>query len=83
MNEKLIHEIIPVGMLQCNCSILGDPVTREAIVVDPGDDLEHVLQILTAQQIESAGDCQHAHAYRSRGRFGRAAPSHRRSGADS
>ena len=27
MNEKLIHEIIPVGMLQCNCSILGDPVT--------------------------------------------------------
>ena len=38
MAEKLIHEVIPVGMLQCNCSILGDPVTREAIVVDPGDD---------------------------------------------
>ncbi len=46
MNEKLIHEIIPVGMLQCNCSILGDPVTREAVVVDPGDDVERILAVL-------------------------------------
>jgi hydroxyacylglutathione hydrolase len=46
MAEKLIHEIIPVGMLQCNCSILGDPATREAIVVDPGDEVERVLEIL-------------------------------------
>ena len=34
--EKIIHEILPVGMLQCNCSIIGDPETREALVVDPG-----------------------------------------------
>jgi hydroxyacylglutathione hydrolase len=46
MPEKLIHEIIPVGMLRCNCSILGDPVTREALVVDPGDDVERILAIL-------------------------------------
>jgi hydroxyacylglutathione hydrolase len=46
MAEKLIHEVIPVGMLQCNCSILGDPVTREAIVVDPGDDVGRILEIL-------------------------------------
>ncbi len=46
MSEKLIHEVIPVGMLQCNCSILGDPVTREAIVVDPGDDVGRILEIL-------------------------------------
>jgi hydroxyacylglutathione hydrolase len=52
MSEKLIHEIIPVGMLQCNCSILGDPVTGEAIVVDPGDDVERVLQILTANKLK-------------------------------
>jgi hydroxyacylglutathione hydrolase len=43
---KLIHEIIPVGLLQCNCSILGDPETREAIVVDPGDDVDRILGIL-------------------------------------
>lgn len=52
MSEKLIHEIIPVGLLQCNCSILGDPVTREAIVVDPGDDVERVLQILAANKLK-------------------------------
>lgn len=34
---QMIHEILPVGMLQCNCSIFGDEVTRQAIVIDPGD----------------------------------------------
>jgi len=42
----MIHEILPVGMLQCNCSILGDEATREAIVVDPGDDIEEIQAIL-------------------------------------
>jgi glyoxylase-like metal-dependent hydrolase (beta-lactamase superfamily II) len=46
MAAALIHEVIPVGMLQCNCSILGDPVTREGIVVDPGDDNDRILAIL-------------------------------------
>ena len=51
MAEKLIHEIIPVGLLQCNCSILGDSVTREAIVVDPGDEVERILEILRANKL--------------------------------
>jgi len=42
----MIHEILPVGMLQCNCSIFGDEHTREALVVDPGDDVGEVLAIL-------------------------------------
>ncbi|MFY9729885.1 MAG: MBL fold metallo-hydrolase [Candidatus Acidiferrales bacterium] len=42
----MIHEVVPVGTLQCNCSILGDPVTHEAIVVDPGDDVARILEIL-------------------------------------
>jgi hydroxyacylglutathione hydrolase len=46
MAEKLIHEVIPVGLLQCNCSILGDPATHEAIVVDPGDESERILETL-------------------------------------
>jgi len=49
--EKLIHVIVPVGMLQCNCSILGDPETREAIVVDPGDEVERILEILREHQL--------------------------------
>ncbi|MGB8524180.1 MAG: MBL fold metallo-hydrolase [Candidatus Acidiferrales bacterium] len=52
MAERLIHEIIPVGMLQCNCSILGDPTTREAIVVDPGDEVERVLEILRRHDLK-------------------------------
>ena len=52
VSEKLIHEIIPVGMLQCNCSILGDPATREAIVVDPGDEVERILEILRANKLK-------------------------------
>jgi glyoxylase-like metal-dependent hydrolase (beta-lactamase superfamily II) len=42
----MIHEILPVGMLQCNCSIFGDEQSREAIVVDPGDEIEDILGIL-------------------------------------
>jgi glyoxylase-like metal-dependent hydrolase (beta-lactamase superfamily II) len=52
----MIHEIIPVGPLQCNCSIVGDEQSREAIVIDPGDDIEQVMAIvrrhnLTVKQI--------------------------------
>jgi glyoxylase-like metal-dependent hydrolase (beta-lactamase superfamily II) len=42
----MIHEIIPVGPLQCNCSVIGDEVSREAIVIDPGDDIEQVLGLI-------------------------------------
>lgn len=52
MGEKMIHEVIPVGTLQCNCSILGDPVTREAIVVDPGDDVARILEILQRHRLK-------------------------------
>jgi len=44
--ERFIHISIPVGMLQCNCSIVGDPVTGEALVVDPGDEIERILELL-------------------------------------
>jgi hydroxyacylglutathione hydrolase len=42
----MIHEILPVGPLQCNCSVIGDEQTREAIVIDPGDDVEQVLDLV-------------------------------------
>jgi glyoxylase-like metal-dependent hydrolase (beta-lactamase superfamily II) len=42
----MIHEILTVGPLQCNCSILGDEATREAIVIDPGDDISRILALL-------------------------------------
>jgi len=42
----MIHEILPVGLLQCNCSVLGDETSREAIVVDPGDDIPAIQTVL-------------------------------------
>jgi hydroxyacylglutathione hydrolase len=52
----MIHEIFPVGVLQCNCSIVGDEQTREAMVIDPGDEIDHILSVvqqhgLTVKQI--------------------------------
>ena len=42
----MIHEIFPVGPLQCNCSVIADEVSREAMVIDPGDDIAHIEEIL-------------------------------------
>src|SRR5437899_11607183 len=47
----MIHAILPVGMLQCNCSILGDEASQEAIVVDPGDNIDQILQILAQHKL--------------------------------
>jgi hydroxyacylglutathione hydrolase len=42
----MIHEIFHVGPLQCNCSVIGDEKSREAMVVDPGDDISDVLAVV-------------------------------------
>jgi glyoxylase-like metal-dependent hydrolase (beta-lactamase superfamily II) len=42
----MIHEILPVGPLQCNCSIVGEETTREAIVIDPGDNVAEILAMV-------------------------------------
>jgi hydroxyacylglutathione hydrolase len=47
----MIHEVIPVGPLQCNCSILGDEISHEAIVVDPGDDIPRIVALLAKHNL--------------------------------
>jgi glyoxylase-like metal-dependent hydrolase (beta-lactamase superfamily II) len=47
----MIHEILPVGILQCNCSILGDEASGEAIVVDPGDDIPRIMTVLQRHKL--------------------------------
>ena len=52
----MIHEIFSVGPLQCNCSVVGDEQSKEAIVIDPGDDIDDVMAVvqrhkLTVKQI--------------------------------
>ena len=53
MNDaNIIVETIPVGPLQCNCTILGDLVSRKAIVVDPGGDAEILLERLVELNLQ-------------------------------
>lgn len=47
----MIHVILPVGLLHCNCSIFGDEQTRNAIVVDPGDEIEQIERVLAKHQL--------------------------------
>src|SRR5215469_13957443 len=42
----MFHKILPVGLLQCNCSVVGDEQSHEAMVIDPGDQIEEILSIL-------------------------------------
>ena len=49
----MIHEVLVVGALQCNCSILGDEETREAIVIDPGDEVERILAVLKKHTLKA------------------------------
>ena len=61
-SEGLIHITIPVGLLQCNCSIIGDPVTLEALVVDPGDEVGRILDLLGRHRLKvKAIVSTHAH----------------------
>ena len=63
-SEVVIHEILPTGALQCNCSVFGDETTREAIVIDPGDgaDLTHLEEVLHHHQLKvKAIIITHAH----------------------
>lgn len=58
----MIHEILPVGVLQCNCSIFADEASREAIVVDPGDEIARILAVLDFHKLKvKAIVITHAH----------------------
>ena len=48
----MIHEIMPVGPLQCNCSIIGDEKTREAMVIDPGDEIDDILALVYKHNLQ-------------------------------
>ncbi|HZS95905.1 MAG TPA: MBL fold metallo-hydrolase [Terriglobales bacterium] len=48
----MIHEILPVGPLQCNCSVIGDESTREAIVIDPGDNIDQILGLIRKHNLQ-------------------------------
>ncbi|TLN14094.1 MBL fold metallo-hydrolase, partial [bacterium] len=48
----MIIETLVVGMIQANCFIVGDPVTKKAIVIDPGGDAPVIAKRLKALDLE-------------------------------
>jgi len=58
----VIVDTFPVGLLQCNCTIVGDETTREAIVIDPGDDPDLILSKLNSHGLTLKEIvCTHTH----------------------
>ncbi|MCM3876882.1 MAG: MBL fold metallo-hydrolase [Thermoanaerobaculia bacterium] len=51
-----------VGQFACNCSIVGDPGTKEAIVVDPGDEPDRILEALAGSGFHPVA-LVHTHAH--------------------
>jgi hydroxyacylglutathione hydrolase len=51
LETTLIRETLAVGLLGCNCTVLGDETSREAIVVDPGYDIPRILAVLVKHQL--------------------------------
>jgi len=58
----MILRSFSVPPLGCNCSILGDPVTKQALVVDPGGDAERILEDLRGLGL-TVSRIVHTHAH--------------------
>jgi len=55
-------ESFPVGLFQCNCSIVVHAETKKAMVVDPGDDFEKIVERLEYHEA-SLALIWHTHAH--------------------
>ncbi len=58
----VLVETFPVGPLGCNCAVIADPETKEAIVLDPGDDAERILEFLRQSGLRAVA-LVHTHAH--------------------
>lgn len=60
--ESVIIRTIVVGQLEENCYVIGDEASREAIVVDPGDEPDRILEVIRENGLKvKAIVCTHAH----------------------
>lgn len=57
-----IYDHLVVGPIQCNCYIVGDPKTKDAVVIDPGDQADDILASIEAHGLNLvAAVATHAH----------------------
>lgn len=48
----MILEILVVGSLQVNCYIIGCEKTKEAVVIDPGDNYDNIAKVLDDNDLD-------------------------------
>lgn len=60
---RILVRTFPVGPLQCNCTLIGNPATGEAIVVDPGGDPEKIMTKLGEMGLSKVVKILHTHAH--------------------
>lgn len=58
----MIHKTLVVGPLQCNCAILACEKTREAVVIDPGDEAPKIIAALKKENV-TVKYLLHTHAH--------------------
>ena len=60
--SRVIVQTIPVGPLQCNCSIVLDEASRKAVVIDPGDEAPRIVSALEKERAHVVA-LLHTHAH--------------------
>jgi len=50
----MIVRALPVGPLQANCYVLGCQETHQAVVIDPGGDVDRILSVLEKEGLQLA-----------------------------
>jgi hydroxyacylglutathione hydrolase len=58
----LLHTSFPVGALSCRCSIVACAQTKQALIVDPGDEAPRIVAELAARGL-TAVQIVHTHAH--------------------
>jgi len=62
LNDNIRMENFPVGSFQCNCSIIYSSLTLEAIIIDPGNDPQFIMDIVKKRKI-NVKILLHTHAH--------------------
>ena len=61
-SNPFIRKTFPVGPLQCNCTIIGNRHTKQALVVDPGGDADKIMALVKEMGL-SISLIIHTHAH--------------------
>lgn len=55
MTERMMMRHLEVGPLMVNCYILGNPVSRKGVIIDPGEDYKDILDAANEMGLDIQG----------------------------